>query len=282
MALTESPVAADPSAKLHQRHFEVIRLDLIDRMKSARPLDQENVEELAGSIKKLGLLQPPAVIPTAKRYRLAIGNHRVAAMRLLGHKSIEAEIWPEHMSDKIALVRSLHENNVRKDESLGSTLDRINGLMAEHDCTIDEALVIARTQRPMRSKIKRVIDDLSEEAMQIVRDNKFGISIPYEVARNAPDAKTQIKWLRENAAGTKSRDAIIADGKRLRSGPSTQPKTVTFHETINGVTFDVTMAASTPSDSLLEAFTKLSRRVATESKRQMPLLPHLMQQGGAS
>lgn len=269
------------SPTIHQRHFEFVRLDLLDPMDRARALDRDNVHELARSIKKLGLLQPPAVIPIADRYRIGVGNHRVAAMRLLGEQTIEAEIWPEHMSDKMALVRSLHENNVRKNESLAATLERLTGLMAEHDCDMDEAFVIARTHKPMRSKIKRVITNLSPDAMQFVCEHKFGISIPYDVARFAPDAATQMQWLRRNADKEMSRDEIIAEGKRLRSGASPRIETVSFHETINGVTFDVSMPASTESTSLLSAFSQLAKRVAQESKRQTPLLPHLMQNGGA-
>lgn len=52
---------------------------------------KENIQDLADSMKALGLLQPITVYPTAyKKYRLIIGLRRFLAAKLLKWKTITA------------------------------------------------------------------------------------------------------------------------------------------------------------------------------------------------
>ncbi|MCY4559085.1 MAG: ParB/RepB/Spo0J family partition protein [Chloroflexi bacterium] len=84
-------------------------------------LDPDALSELAGSIKRLGLMQAPLARPhpeVSGRYQIAFGHRRVAALRLL-----RAEVaWPDHVeidvagiSDEDMAVMALAENDRRRD-----------------------------------------------------------------------------------------------------------------------------------------------------------------------
>ena len=84
----------------------------VDRVKPSsftlRDLDEAAVEELAGSIKASGLLQPIMVKPTGDGYELVFGLHRLAACKRLGWKKIPAFV--KHISSEDAFLTGLIEN----------------------------------------------------------------------------------------------------------------------------------------------------------------------------
>jgi N6-adenosine-specific RNA methylase IME4 len=80
------------------------------RMRALRP---EKVDELAGSIKTQGLLQPIAIRPRLRKgYALIVGRHRLEAHRKLGLDKIRAEIRAGIEADA-ALLAEIDENLIR-------------------------------------------------------------------------------------------------------------------------------------------------------------------------
>jgi ParB family chromosome partitioning protein len=100
--------------------FQTIRLDEIDKGPAhiRTHINEEDLEELKDSIKKLGLLQPIVVIrkqkvtSEGKRYNLIIGSRRVLAHEKLGRKKIPAIIL-EKQNEETILAASLSENLFR-------------------------------------------------------------------------------------------------------------------------------------------------------------------------
>jgi uncharacterized ParB-like nuclease family protein len=68
----------------------------VDRVKPSsftlRDLDEAAVEELAGSIRASGLLQPIMVKPTGDGYELVFGLHRLEACKRLGWKKTQPSL----------------------------------------------------------------------------------------------------------------------------------------------------------------------------------------------
>ena len=90
-----------------------MKIELAKIVKSSHQVrkvfDDEELQELAESIKDSGLLQPIKVRPIGQeRYELVYGHRRVAAMRLLGW--IKCESIVEEVSNHESLVQSLVEN----------------------------------------------------------------------------------------------------------------------------------------------------------------------------
>ena len=72
-----------------------------------------NVEALAESIARLGLLNPITVVPTGDCYRLVAGLHRLEACRRLGWTTIPATVAT--MGELAAELAQIDENLVRND-----------------------------------------------------------------------------------------------------------------------------------------------------------------------
>jgi ParB/RepB/Spo0J family partition protein len=94
--------------------MEIELSKIVENLHQVRPIfTNEELWELAESIRDNGLLQPVKVRPTNRGYELVYGHRRVAAMRLLGWTKCEAIV--EDVSDEDSLVQSLVENLQRQD-----------------------------------------------------------------------------------------------------------------------------------------------------------------------
>ena len=86
----------------------------IDFPANARPTHADKVNELAKSIRLIGLQSMPTVVERDGRYMLVAGRHRVEAMRVIGKDPIpvriadfddvEAQLW--------AICENLHRNEL--------------------------------------------------------------------------------------------------------------------------------------------------------------------------
>ena len=92
-----------------------IPLDTIDKPKIAMRSDvhDDEIQELADSIRTIGLLQPVLLRPVGERYEIIAGHRRVVASRIAGHATIAAIVRTPSESE--ATVFKLHENLLRRD-----------------------------------------------------------------------------------------------------------------------------------------------------------------------
>lgn len=92
-----------------------VPLDAIDSPKVAMRTDvhDDQIQELADSIRSIGLLQPILVRPVGERYEIIAGHRRVIAARVAGEETILAIIRTP--SEEEATVFKLHENLLRRD-----------------------------------------------------------------------------------------------------------------------------------------------------------------------
>lgn len=192
-----------------------ISLALLDPMDSSRSLDEEHITRLQSSIAELGLMHPPVVIANGSRFLLCTGNHCCEALHRNGEKDVECLVLPENTPPKEALIRSMHENHVRHDESLPDIVKRVTTLKELDGCkSFAEAAALAGLKESKVSKIRLAVDKLSPQAKAIVHEHKIGWSIAYEVAKRAKDADEQVEWLASHARGEMNRSAIIDQTKQ--------------------------------------------------------------------
>ncbi|RLG91231.1 chromosome partitioning protein ParB, partial [Candidatus Bathyarchaeota archaeon] len=71
-------------------------------------LVKENLEELAESIKELGILEPLIVRPVEDKYEVVAGHRRLLAAKIAELKEVPCVI--KEMTDKQVLLERLHEN----------------------------------------------------------------------------------------------------------------------------------------------------------------------------
>lgn len=108
---------ASPSSAKHQR----IPLDRLQASPQPRPITPADVDELAASIRTVGLIQPITVRPVAGMYKglaeqvfqIIAGHHRVAAVRALGWTEIDAIV--KESNHLQAELIEIDENLVRSE-----------------------------------------------------------------------------------------------------------------------------------------------------------------------
>ena len=96
-------------------YFDEIEIDLID-LNPYQPrtnFNQKDIDELASSIKELGLIQPITIKTKDNRYELISGERRLRAFKILKLKSIPAYV--RKADDQASLEMALVENIQRKD-----------------------------------------------------------------------------------------------------------------------------------------------------------------------
>lgn len=121
--------------------IQKISLDSIDAPKTAMrsEVHDEGIEELASSIKSIGLLQPILVRPVGKRYEIIAGHRRVTAARLAGLVTIASIVRTP--SDSETTVFQLHENLLRRDVN-----------------PIDEAIFLAAVMKAQDLDVKKIAE----------------------------------------------------------------------------------------------------------------------------
>lgn len=108
-------------------HFKDIPLeDLVIGMSQVRLGDPyKDIDELADSIRKVGLLEPIVVAPPGPdgKYEIILGQRRFFAHEALGEKMIKAGILDERVEEIQAKVLSVTENLVRRDLNRKDLID---------------------------------------------------------------------------------------------------------------------------------------------------------------
>ncbi len=120
---------------------QLTSLDQIDEPKLAMRSDahDEDIEELAASIKSIGLLQPVLLRPVGDRFEIIAGHRRVTAARHAGLVVISSIV--RGASDSEATVAKLHENLLRRDVN-----------------PVDEGIFLSKVMQEQNLDIKQIAD----------------------------------------------------------------------------------------------------------------------------
>ena len=173
----------------------------------------EEIEELANSIKKEGLLQPILVRKVGENYQIIAGERRWQACKSLNMKEIPVRFWAAD-NDK-ALELALIENIQRTDLNPIEEAYGYKRLMERRGMTQSE---VAQTVSKGRSTIANALRllDLPEEAQQLLFEEKITagharaiLSIPDSEGR-----KTLTQKLMDEKLSVRETEAIA----RLLSG----------------------------------------------------------------
>lgn len=130
----------------------------------------EEIEELANSIKRHGLLQPILVRKTGDGYEIIAGERRWQACRILGMETIPVRFWLA--DDTEAFEAALVENIQRSDLNPIEEAYGYKRLMERKGMTQSE---VAQTVSKGRSTIANALRllDLPEEAQQLLFEEKI-------------------------------------------------------------------------------------------------------------
>jgi ParB family chromosome partitioning protein len=134
-------------------------------------IKQEEIEELANSIKENGLLQPILVYKdNQKNYIIIAGHRRTKAYNLLGKKFIKAIILKNQDSIQLA-KKAIIENLQREDLNLIETAIALKRYKEEFNKSYNEIAKEIGKSKPYVIKIISVLN-LPEEIIKDINDNK--------------------------------------------------------------------------------------------------------------
>ncbi|GAA4425574.1 hypothetical protein GCM10023169_23310 [Georgenia halophila] len=123
--------------------------------------DEEELEELAASIREVGVLQPVVVRPMPEPdengagYELIMGERRWRASKLAGNDTVPAIVRETSESDLLrdALLENLHRSNLNPLEEAAA----YHQLLEDFGCTHDELATRIARSRPQISNTLRLI-----------------------------------------------------------------------------------------------------------------------------
>ncbi len=110
-----NPAGSEPEVDSSKKIVE-IEIDLIDRnpYQPRTVFNEEELTELANSIKQQGLIQPIVLRKVGDRYQIISGERRTRASKLAGFSTIKAQVY-ENLDDKVMSEWALIENIQRVD-----------------------------------------------------------------------------------------------------------------------------------------------------------------------
>ena len=130
--------------------------------------DDESLEELSGSIKSYGILNPLTVRLRCGKYELVAGERRLRAAKLAGLEEVPCILIDVNMEDAslIALVENLQRRDLDFiEEALGiSQLIRMFGMSQE-----EAARRIGKSQSAVANKLRLL--KLPEDVLEGLREN---------------------------------------------------------------------------------------------------------------
>ncbi len=201
----------------------VIELDInsieVNPFQPRQSFDEEALQELASSIRELGIIQPITVRKTGfDQYQLVSGERRYRASRIVGLETIPAYI--RIANDQESLEMALVENIQRQDldpieialsyqrliEEVELTQEKLSGRVGKKRSTITNYLRLLKLPAPIQTAMKEgtlsmghgrallAIEDESEQLQVFRRIQDKGLSVrtAEDLARKAGDRETDV------------------------------------------------------------------------------------------
>ena len=171
-------------------------------------LDDESLEELSGSIKSYGILNPLTVRLRCGKYELVAGERRLRAAKIAGLEEVPCILIDVNMEDAslIALVENLQRRDLDFiEEALGiSQLIRMFGMSQE-----EAARRIGKSQSAVANKLRllKLPSDVLESLRQNGLTERHGralLRLPNPVAQRAA-----LEYIVDNGLTVAATDAYI-------------------------------------------------------------------------
>lgn len=208
-----------------------------------RHFDVSALEELAASIKQVGVITPISVRRAACGYELICGERRLRAAKLAGLERIPAVIM--NLTDKESAVVAITENLQRRDLSFFEEAESMQNLIEFHSMTQEQvAEQLGKSQAAVANKLRLL--RLPESVKRVVSEGKLCerharalLRLPNEelqlaAARRAAEAQMNVsatekmiqKMLEDEPKKTMLRREAASSEKSLRLFKNTVNKTL--------------------------------------------------------
>ncbi|MDO5037540.1 MAG: ParB/RepB/Spo0J family partition protein [Tissierellia bacterium] len=172
--MMETPLVQDLIEENQDRGQDLPLEDIkINPLQPRKHFDPESLEELAGSIKEVGVLQPLIVRKKKNSYLLVAGERRLRAAKLAGLDQVPVIVTDldDKEADKIALI----ENIQREDLDPLEEAQAYEGLKSAYGYTQEEMARALGKSRPYIANRLRLLN-LAEPVKDLLREKKISVS----------------------------------------------------------------------------------------------------------
>lgn len=174
-ALLGDVVEEAQEAKVEQQSVDEVRMlpiRLIDpnRDQPRRTFDEGALQELAASIRAVGVIQPIIVQQNGERYTIIAGERRYRASRLAEQEEIPAIVrdWDQQKRLEAALIENLQRDDLNPvEEAMG-----VRQLMDEAGLTQEMVAQRLGKSRPAVANLLRLLT-LPESVLEMLRSGKL-------------------------------------------------------------------------------------------------------------
>lgn len=135
-----------------------------------RVFDQQGLDELAASIREVGIVQPVLLRRTGLRYQIVAGERRWRAARQAGLKAIPAVV--RELADLEAMEFALIENIQRQDLNPIEEARAYQALMTSRGMTQEEVALRVGKSRPLVANALRLLS-LDDEVQRWVEEGRL-------------------------------------------------------------------------------------------------------------
>ena len=200
--------------------YQILRRDLIDpdETQPRRSLDSERVQQLCGSIRDHGILQPLIVYQKAERYATVDGHYRLSASGLLGLEDVPALVLPLRPDVDTLLLTQLAANGMRVD--LKPTEKAIAYQRLKELRSLSNA-ELAKLMNISKSAVTETLSylGLPDEAKALLDSGRLAGSTAYAISR-APDEATRQELLAKAVQGELRREDAAIRSHCARVSPN--------------------------------------------------------------
>jgi ParB family chromosome partitioning protein len=160
---------------------------------------ENELMELADSIRQVGVLQPVLVRKKGKKFEIVCGERRFRACTMAGLETIPAIV--RKLTDDEALEIAITENLQRKDISIIEEATAYKRLADTGRYDVASLAVrFGKSEAYIRNRIK--LNDLTENMLRLVNDEILSITVALELCKYSVEIQADIyeKHLSENPA----------------------------------------------------------------------------------
>ncbi|MDR0575253.1 MAG: ParB/RepB/Spo0J family partition protein [Tannerella sp.] len=154
-----------------------------------KSISENELRELAESIKQVGILQPVLVRPKGKKFEIVCGERRFRASVLADTKTIPAIV--RTMSDDAALEFSIIENLQRKEVSPIEEAAAYKRLADTGRYNVENLAVrFGKSETYIRNRMR--LNELTDEILDLVNGDGISMTVAMELCKYSADVQADI------------------------------------------------------------------------------------------
>ena len=154
-----------------------------------RRINEQTIEQLAGSIRNQGVLEPLIVRNTGEKYEIVCGERRYRAAEIAGLPELPCLV--RELIDEQVLDIQIHENLHREDIHPMDEAYGYQFLKEKLNCETRElALRVGKPEGYVLGRLK--LNQLIKEAQKDIDENHLPLSYALEIAKYTPDIQNFI------------------------------------------------------------------------------------------